>query len=749
MARPTAAALVPALLVVAGSALGAAEPGGERFRLLSSGASLGPDGAVVVSGGAIAQLDGRTLLADAIRYDVAQDAVWASGNVVYRMPGVRISAARLGARPKARSGDAWEVEAVIQHQERRLVVRAERIAWQGRSLVLHHVRAGFGHGGIIGFWMPRLTVTLTEGWEDLRRSAKGPERGKGAGAGELSQKAVGEVVDGIELLSPAATVMDVPVLWLPWLYRDFSRDYPWSQVRFGESRRLGTFVRYWIGTDLPAVGGVKTSLEARADLHSIAGGGGGARLAWSHDRWGAGEVWAYRQPAEHLRGGPGNKTELAVRQADFIDAEHRLPLLSGPGAGSAYGRFTALPDPDPAVAGWPADSTGLRWMSDYFPEQLEHRPPPQRGGAAAYTVGPGTLVVDTMRRPNDGIDMTERWHSVQMVVPPWQVLGPLHLAGQAWEEDLHRRSADTSANRITWQGTALASRWWGGFGADAQGGLKGLAYGDGVIAGKDQSQWSSRRQGVADAGVSVRLAERFGEGWKHVITPRLGVQLLGQGVGDVLPAYGFGDPRDSLEEDKRFLTAGFTTSLAKGAPLFRAEILSRWALREEERRFTDAATGATGISGHRLVDITGTAEGQPMRNVTVVGSFRYDARQALWERVNAGIGWNAAHWIQPRYDLTIVPATASTARTVEQGPGVALVANRYRFDGSLAMGPGGASVDKWRAKLLRHMVDGDLQLGFEVIRDPVTGAVTDRRATIGFALGLNERLSTPTYGLSF
>jgi hypothetical protein len=748
MARPTAAH-VTTLILLAGSALQAAEPAAGRFRLLSSGARLGMDGAVTVSGGVVAQLDGHTLLADAIRYDVAQNAVWASGHVIYRMPGVRIAAARLGARPQARSGDAWEVEAVIQSKDRRLVVRAEHIEWRERTLVLHQVSAGFGHGGIIGFWMPRMTITLAEGWDQVRRSAQGSERGKGAPATTAAQQAAAETVDGIELLSPTVTLVHVPVMWLPWMYRDFSHDYPWSQVRFGESRRLGYFLRYWVGTDLPSLAGWKTSVEARGDLHSIAGGGAGARLAWSNNRWGTGDVWAYRQPAEHLRGGPGNKQELAVRQADFVDAEHRLPLLFGPGAGAAYGRFTALPDPDPTVAGWPADTTGLRWMSDYFPERLEHRPPPQRGGAAAYGIGPGTLVVDTMRRPNDAIDMTERWHSLQAVVPPVQLLGPVHLAGQVWEEDLHRQNADTSANRITWQSTILASKWWGGFGADAQAGLKGLTYGDGVIAGVDQPQWQSRRQGVADGGVSVRLAERFGDGWKHVITPRLGLQLLGQGVGDALPVYAFGDPRDSLEEDKRFLTAGFSTSLAKGAPLFRAEFLTRWALREQERRFTDAATGASGISDHRLVDITGTAEGAPIRDVTLVAAFKYDARQALWERVNAGLGWNAARWAQPRYDITIVPATSATARTIEQGPGLALVANRYRLDAAVLMGPGGAAVDKWRLKLLRHMVDGDLQLGFEVIHDPVSGAVTDRRATIGFALGINEKLSTPSYGLSF
>jgi hypothetical protein len=359
------------------------------------------------------------------------------------------------------------------------------------------------------------------------------------------------------------------------------------------------------------------------------------------------------------------------------------------------------------------------------------------------------VVVDTMRRPNDQIEMTERWHSLQAVIPACQVAGPLHVAGQVWEEDLHRRYADTSANRLNWQGTAQAARWWGGFGADAQAGLKGLSYGNGIVAGSDQDAWDSRRQGIADAGVSVRLSERYGEKWKHVITPRLGVQLLGQGVGDALPAYGFADPRDALEEDKRFVTAGFTTSIAKGSPLFRAEFLSRWAMREEERIYTDPVTGQQGISDHRLVDITGTAEGTPIRDVTVVGSFRYDARQALWERVNAGIGWHAAEWIQPRYDITAIPATAASPRVIEQGPGCNLVANRYSLDGRMLMGPGGATVDKWQLKLIRRMVDGDLALGYEIIHDPVTGEVVDRRVTIGFALGVSDRISSPTYGMRF
>ena len=346
-------------------------------------------------------------------------------------------------------------------------------------------------------------------------------------------------------------------------------------------------------------------------------------------------------PAEKIRGQVNKGAELATRKQDFYDAAHYAPL-AGPGSGLLMGRYVVTPDSDPVEPGGPPDANALRWMADYMPEELARRPYPSRTAAIAYGVPGGTFVVDTTRRHADDIDVTERWLGVQVISSPWRLLGPLHAGVDGWGEDLRRIQRDTSAQRLTGRSYLAASQWWNGWGADAEGGVRVLAYHDGVIKGVEQDQVDRRHQGYGDAGVSLRLTERYGD-WRHQIIPRVGVQLLGQGIGDTLPVYNFDDPRDELEEDQRYWTAGVTSQLDGNRPLFRAGVLTRWAMREQERYYVDV-NGVTQLSDNDLVDVTVTADGRPVEDLLLTCSALYDNRPERWERVNAGATYTPVRW---------------------------------------------------------------------------------------------------------
>jgi hypothetical protein len=712
--------LVPLLLALGcvGAPAAAADLPFERLRIESPGASLGPDGVVAVKG-VVARLDGDLLIADHLRYDPANDDLWASGDVVLRRPGVRIAAKQLGAHPNRQTAEAFEVEATIELKDgRRLVATAKKAEINRHEIILRDVNAHLGHGGIIGFWTHRLRVIL--------RDERDPER-----------RDVAQAVEGIELISPAGTVTGVPVIWLPYIYRDFVLDYPWSRVVVGSAKRLGTFARYWVGTDLPAMGDWRTGIDGRADVASIAGGGGGLRAHWWHPTWGRGNAEFFTMPAEKIRGQVDKGAELATRKQDYYDVAHYAPL-AGPGSGLLMGRYVVTPDSDPVEPGGPQDANALRWMADYMPEELARRPYPTRTAAIAYGLPGGTIVVDTTRRHAEDIDATERWLGVQAISSPWQLVGPFHAGVEGWGEELHRIQRDTQAQRLTGQAYLAASQWWNGFGVDGEGGVRLLAYHDGVIAGVEQDQVDRRHQGYADAGVSVRLVERYGT-WRHQVIPRLGVQLLGQGLGEALPTYDFGDPRDRLDEDQRYWTAGVTSQLDGNRPLFRAGVLTRWAMREQERYYVDD-NGITRLSGSELVDVRLTADGRPVEELLLTCSALYDNRPEEWTSVNAGASWTPVRWGELRWGETYVAPTSTTGQVIQHVPGAGLDSGRYRLDGDLVMEPDGALVDTWRLRLLRRMVDGALTCGYEFIRDD-NGTIEDRRVTVGFQISGSGDLS--------
>ena len=688
------------------AAQGAAE---ERFEPFGID-KLTADGFYATKGFA-ARIGERQLIADAARYDARNGDLYLTGQVVLRQPGMRISATRLGLHRPAGNpdlsdftgvhGDAWEVEARIESNQRTVRITAARITITEEEITFHDVDLDFGHGGISVFHAPKAIVTL-------RR----PKPGEARGAAESHIK-------GIAMVSPSGSVVGLPLLWLPYLYKDFAHKYPWTRVRAGSSKRLGTWGRFWIGSDLPEIAGWRPGLDARIDAHSRAGSGFGLRPYWEHPTWGKGDAEWYVMPSEKVRGGVDEEEELQVRRAETFDAQHQINL----GAGGAYARFTKIPGGD--TPGTPPD---YRFFQDYLPTRFESDPFPRQGATAAYGVPGATFTVDTERRVHPDIATTERWYGVQAQLHPVQLVGPLHLAADTWIEDLHQVKVGTSATRLNSRGYVLAGQWFpGGIGTDADAGLKEQRYANGMQASGDLPD-AARRAPFADAGVKVRLEGDF-TGLTHTIVPRVGVQLVGEGMGDTLPSYGFGDGREVFEEDVRYWVAGFDTAVVSNRTLFHATVVSRWAMREKERLYT-SDDGSQQLSPQRLVDVTGTVDGRPIDPLLLTASFTYDGRPRRWTQFNTDATWRVAKAFALNERSTLIPGTGEWANT----PGFIAFANRYRLDGSITMRPDGEPIDSWLLELTRKMVDGDLFFGFEFMRDE-DGAVSDRRFSIGFTIG--------------
>lgn len=711
-----------ALLLAAGCSLTAGEV--EFGVLVMPAPHLTPDG-VVAANGFVGRLNGRTLMADALRYDRVRDDLYATGNVVFRLEGVRLACSRLGAHPNARRGEAWEVEAMVDTPDgRRLVFTADRVAFDEGRATFRGVRLDMGAGSVVSFWTPRIEVQLRPRPDPTR---EGPA----------------ERVEAIEMFSPTARLFGVPVFWLPWMARDYRLDYPWTRFRWGSSKRLGKYLRFWTGSSLPELFGWRSDLTLRGERATHAGDAFGAGLRWGHPRFGLGGVTWLHVPSERLRGDPTladlliparaqtDREELDRRHARAIDASHQANL----GAGALALRWMRTPYADPVdFTAVPNDlDPGLRFLADRLPEELASQPYPRRSAALSYGFPLGSVTYDLTRRYHHHQDTTERWHALQAQLVPFQLAGPLHLAGEAWGEDLHRLRHETSATRLRAEGRIELGQWFGGLGLDARAGVRHLQYTRGWIAGVEQSSLESRRLGFLDAGLSLRFAAELGEGVDHTLLPRLGVQILGKGVGDVLPTYGFGDSRDTLEEDKRLATLGFETSITGPSAFFTANALSRWALRDEERQYRDDA-GALQLAPRRLVDLALSAQGSPWTGLTLTASALYDARLRRWQSVNGGLVLTPVRWLELRESATLIPDSTATPRLWQNEFGGALIAHRYRFETLVTTRPGGGKGDRWNLALQRKLVEGELGLRFEIERDD-NNTLVDRRWSVDFTLG--------------
>jgi hypothetical protein len=728
--RPRRRGLLPYAwcLGVAASAYGAdpdatpAEPP-SKWENLEGNAHLQWPNTIFYDHGLVAKRGSLLLIADSARISIfSPDAIWASGHVVMVQPGIRIEAPQLGYRydPKTKlgSGEAWDVDVVIESVNRTIRAHAKHLTIEPRLITLSEVRADFGYGGILSVNAPTIRIYLPE----HRNSSK------------LSQlEQIRKNVDAVALVNPTVRVLGVPCLYLPYLYRNFTWDEPWSRFEFGEAKRLGTYLHWWLGSNLPAIAGWQTRIETRVDDNSRAGWGFGATASWRNDDYGHGQVELFEMPKETVAGGLNDDDDVGVRKSRMVDAEHQLDF----GHGMLYARYVDEPAPDPGTPLEipPLGASNERFRADYFADDLNHRPFAEKGAGLAYGFTWGTLTVDDWHNPRPEWDQTERWLGLHAESAPLQLFGPVHAQVTAWEEDLHRVPDATSAERF-WGDVGVGGlQWLGGVGVDATAGVRQLRYDNGRIFDQVQGD-SERRIGYFTGGLRLNLEDAT-TGWLHIFTPRIGIDTTSRGFGGFLPGYGFGDIRDTLAEDQRYYTLGFDTSITEGVRQLRATVTSRFAMRDQDRIFIDPVTGFTSKGATRFADVTFDVEGQLTRVLGITATGTYDDRPQRFTDLNAAASLTLSPHIILHHSVALVTSQVgqpvAPPNLLSNSPGVTYIAQRYRLDASATLIPGGRAIDTYSLQLGREMVDGELTLSYEIDYNTL-GELYDQRFSIGFSL---------------
>lgn len=699
------------------------------------------DGTLIAPRGVVIRHGEVSLIADGLRYDFPDphlhttDTLWARGHVVLVRPGIRITADQLGLRHTGLEGEAWHVRIEAQTRRGTFVAEGAHLRIEADQLQLEHAHIDFGYGGLLSIDCPLLHVVLPP----KPRAQQGHDTHAEAKA----------YVDSITLRHPTVRVLAVPVLWAPVLYRDFRYDEPWSRVVFGSSKRLGDFVHLWVGENLPTLAGWRLRVEARGDENTTSGQGAGANVAWSHERFGSGGVELFEMPHEHVIGGVNDDEDLGTRHARLVDAEHQTDL--GPGDLSL--RYVEEPAPDPGTPPTSIGGANERFRADYFPLDLDQRPFARQGGGLAYSFPWGTLVTETQHNPRPEWTLTQDFFSVRLASVPMTVAGPVVARVDAWEQDLHQVWADTSADRLRADASLGFLEWLpGGIGVDATAGGRSLRYDNGIIQGVHQEGSQEAHVAFLDAGLRLRL-EDDQPGWMHVLTPRIGIELTSPAFGQFLPGYGFGDQGDVLNADQRYYTVGFDTAYTSVPRQFRAQLVTRWAMREQDRLYTDPTTGLTYRGATRFADISATGEGTIGKRLTLTGEATYDDRPRRFTDLNAsgsltvtphlilrdGVALNTALIGQP------VPPPDNIANT----PGITCIAGRYRYDLSATLTPGGRPVDGYLLQVGRQMVDGTLTLSYEIDYNQ-QGQLYDQRFGVSFSLLTGNQQTGPVgHGASY
>lgn len=658
--------------------------------------------------------DGWTLIGDAIRWDTTSGEVFATGNVVLTLPasdgphpspGLRLEADHLGlVRPPlgageaaiAQRGEAWNVRLYLRLGERLMRLRSRRAVLTRDAIVLHGLSGDGGHGGVLGLAAGRLTIGLRERPAEDR---KGFERR----------------VSHVELRHLRPTLAGIPVFYSPWLYRDFTIDYPWTRYVVGDSSRLGPYVRAWTRVDLPPIAGWRPRQLLRLDHYTEAGTPWGARAVWSHPEHGRGELlyYGFDLSEETIHRDPDR--DLGQAHHRLFDAEQQL---AWPGGGG-YARYTDLPDPDP---GHGADG---RFRNDYLEDDLAHRPLARRGVSAAMSWPALSLVADAERAPLDGMDRRERRYGLQLMVPDWTLAGPLDAGLEAHAEGLSDRDRDHEVDRLRWRGKLDVQHWFDhGVGLGASAGGEGLAYLDPVLAGAERED-QQRAVPTAEAWIAWQLVGRFGDGLQHRVVPEIGLRLRGEGHGDQLDPFTF-DQGDELEEDRRLLAVGLETDLGRSRVLFRLSALTLWGLRDED---LPAGRERAEDLGQHLRAVELDAHGRPIATLSLDARGRWDGDLRAWEAFDGSLTWTAHHRL-------VLHGRATWRHAVERWqyrPGLQVVGNRYRIGGEAVFEQDDDRFRSVELVLTRRFVDGDLSIGYELQRDG-GGDELEQRVSLSFSL---------------
>lgn len=709
--------LIPLLAVAlgAGESLVIEAPG--------SSTSLGEGGVVTIAGrGFSARRADWLLTGDALRWDQRGDSLWASGGIVLVTPAVRLHAERIGLHPEARTGDAWGVQAWVDRGKVRLRISAERVELRPDRLTFHGVRADFGHGGVLALHCPRLHLYLRE-QERLDRG----------------EREIDRWVEGIAAVRPSVWVAGAPVLWLPYLYRDYILDYPWSKVEVGKTDRLGWFLRYSVGSNLPELAGWRTRLEARADRHTRSGNGFGLAAFWSHQRAGRGGASVYRLARERVADPANEAQQGGQREVNSWDAEH---YLSGGGwAGAA--RYSVLPDADPSATLADGRSPDERFRADFQQKALEEKPFARQGLSAAWVTRWMSFTAEGEHRANSALDETERLLAAELDLPRLALAGPLTLDGNLRTERLRQTVRDSEAVRTTYLGRLAAVRWLGGLAVDASGGLRGVGWSDGRLAGAELPASRSLAVPFADAGMRLRLVAERDDGGRIVLAPRLGLELLARERGTGNPGFDFRDGFDDPDQDRRYLVTGLESELRLGAAVFTADLRARWGLRHADLEAREV-DGSLRESSSALADATFAVRGSPHPDLEAVADGTWDNRLARWTAFDTRARWRALDRLDLLYSGTFTPPSAVISSSWVNRLGSALHLSRYRLDSWVEIRPdpagaqGGRSVDLWHLGVGRRLVDGSLTIAYDNVVDSLNGGPLDHRFLVTFVVGGDE-----------
>ena len=97
----------------------------------------------------------------------------------------------------------------------------------------------------------------------------------------------------------------------------------------------------------------------------------------------------------------------------------------------------------------------------------------------------------------------------------------------------------------------------------------------------------------------VRLLHDSGNGTAATISPRLGLELLGDGHGEGNPGYDFGDQIDNPETDRQYGITALDGDLLSGAAVFSGAVTARWGLRQSDREAVEV-DGSVRASAFRM-----------------------------------------------------------------------------------------------------------------------------------------------------
>lgn len=698
-----------ALLLLGGQAAAVESPtelaDAGPWRLDAPAASV-LDGVVSTNQGFVLQGRNRLLMGNAMRWNQATSDIYATGEILLTSPGLRLEAEELGANSELETGRFSNATLTLVAGNRRLRLTVGEGTFTPDRFELHDVYLDSGYGGLAAIRAERMVIAR---YREPREWRDGAAR---------NLKYI--IAYGVRMY-----IADTFVMGSPYLIRDFRQDYPWTRYEFGLSSRQGAWIRGWIGGDIPA-GDYRVKLRGHYANYARAGEIFGGRVMATHDRFGRTEVSAHLMPSEEVRRSNDGGV-LVERRASTVDAEHQVAI---PGGG-IYARYVRLPEPDP---GQPMDE---RFRNDYLEDDLDHRPLARRGVAAAFSLAPFSIAIDSDHSASDDLEEFDRELGVQIRIPGFLTIGSVHAQGGAMLEKLRSDAQDTNVDRFSWD-TQLRSEWWGdvGIGTLWELGWEGLGYYNPTQADADLEDISA---GVPVARFEARTnwQATFENGITHSMIWGLGYEWRGtrRGTG-VFPDLGFGDSLADLDSDRRSLTLDLDTTVSGPFASFSASIETRWALRDQDRFYTDD-NGDRQRGQNRLQSVEVSASGSPFPTLVLDADIAWDGLRDRYETADAGAAWI----VHPRLTLR-GGANWIEADSIDDDPdgtwtgdiGGSIYANRYRLDVDVELLEAFGRPTKLAIGLQRQMVDGGIGLVYEVTRDTDTNEI-EHNVSFAFTVG--------------